>query len=197
VEYGGKITDWIWGSPKEKTNWMIRVVGEPTNEFVPVPSPPFQTIEGTAELQETVSSLDTPEKLSQWMLNNIQPISRYEQYKETGINYIAPPDETFETRLGNCADQSVFACYVLKYHGYEAEILGIAVESDESKNHTVCVYHSDDSLYSINKDKMMGPYKTYEDIAFNHHESWSKYSIYHSWDKFQKLGPPDKVVYRE
>ena len=88
------------------------------------------------------------------------------------------------------------SCYVLKYHGYGAEILGIAVESDPSKGHALCVYQSSGSLYTINNGRMMGPYNTYEDIASDHHEGWSEYSIYNSWDKYQKLGPPDKLVHR-
>ena len=49
----------------------------------------------------------------------------------------------------------------------------------------------------VNNSKMMGPYKTYEDIAYDHHEGWSEYSIYYSWDKYQKMDPPDKVVCRD
>ncbi|MBA7577301.1 hypothetical protein ES708_19148 [subsurface metagenome] len=163
----------------------------------PLKPPPVPAPLPAPSLQETVSSLDNPGKLSQWMIANITTISRYEQYKETGINYRAPPDETFETREGCCADKAIFACYVLQFHDYQAEILSIKVESDESKNHGVCVYHSDDSLYSINNGIMMGPYRTYEDIASDHHESWSEYSINYSWDKYQKMGPPDKVVDRK
>ena len=196
VEYGGKITDWIWNPPKEKTNWLIRVIGEPTDEIVSVPSLPFQEIEGTAEFQETVSSLDNPEKLSQWMIENIRGESYYEREKESGVRYTPPPDETFETRSGNCRVFAVFACYILQYHSYEAEILSIKVESDESMNHVVCVYRSDGSLYVINNGRMEGPYQNYEDIASAHHEGWSSYEIHYSWDKYQKMGPPDKVFHR-
>jgi hypothetical protein len=193
---GGRIADWTWSTPKEKTNWMIRVVGTPSTETVSAPSIPFQKIEGTAEFQETVISLDSPEKLSQWMIENIKVESYYEQEKESGASYTSPPDETFETRSGNCRVFAVFACYVLQYHDYEAEILTIKVASDESMNHVVCVYHSDGSLYVINNGRMEGPYRNYEDIASAHHEDWSSYEIHRSWDKYQKMGPPDKVVDR-
>jgi len=197
AEPGGRIADWTWSPPKEKTNWMIRVVGMPSNEAVSVPPLSFQEIEGTAEFQAAVSSLDTPEKLSQWMIENLTGESYYEQEKESGTRYTSPPDEIFETRNGNCRVFAVFACYILQYHGYEAEILSIKVASDESMNHVVCVYRSDDSLYVINNGRMEGPYQNYEDIASVHHEGWSSYEIYYSWDKYQKMGPPDKVIDRE
>lgn len=195
VKSGSKITDWVWEFPKDKTNWMMRVIGESTDEVVPVPTRPFQIIEGSPEFQETVSSLNSPEKLSQWMIDNIQYESHYEHYEVTGINYIAPPDETFETKLGCCAEFSVFACYVLQFHNYQAETFSIKVESDESRNHVVCVYHSDDLLYSIDNGRIKGSYETYEDIASDYYPFWSEYDIHYSWDKKQKLGPPDKVVY--
>ena len=194
---GGRISDWIWSSPKGETNWMIRVVGTPSTGTAAAPVIPFQEIEGTAEFRETVSSLDNPEKLSQWMIENIKGESYYEKEKESGASYTSPPEETFETRIGNCRVFAVFACYILEYHGYEAEILSIKVASDESMNHVVCAYRSDGSLYVINNGRMEGPYQNYEDIASAHHEGWSSYEITHSWDKYQRMGPPDKVVDRE
>jgi hypothetical protein len=195
VESGGETTNWTFGMPKEKTNWMIRVVGRPTGKVVSISSPPFRKIEGSAEFHEAVDSLDTPEKLSQWMIANINPESHYERWKETGINYIAPPDETFETRLGCCTEFAVFVCYVLQYHNYQAEILVIKVESDESKNHAVCVYHSNGSLNTIDSGGIKGPNRTFKDIADGYFAGWSEYGIYHSWDKCQKLGPPDKLTH--
>lgn len=196
AEPGGRIADWVWGPVKEKTNWMIRVLGAPTDEVVSAPSLPFQTINGSAAFQEIVVSLDNPEKLSQWLVDNIKPESHYERWKETGINYIASPDETFETGLGCCAEFAVFACYVLQNHNYQAEVLTISVESEPRRGHTVCVYQSAGSLWTIDVGRIKGPYQTYEDIAFDYYKGWSEYDIYHSWDKYQKLGPPDKVVHR-
>jgi len=193
--------EWWTKTPKETINWMIRVVGTPAEEGTPVTSPstfpPPQTIEVSAEFRETLSLLDSPQKLSRWMMDNIKYESGYELWKETGVQYIAAPDETFENRVGSCAEFAVFACYVLEYHGLEAEILRITVESDPSKGHAVCVYQSSGSLYTINVGRIEGPFETYEDIAFDHHKDWSRYKIYYSWGDYQKQGYPDEVVYRE
>ena len=151
----------------------------------------------TASFQETINSLDTPEKLSDWILKNIEPESHYEIWVETGVQYIASPEEIFESKLGDCADFAVFACAVLEYHGYETEILGISVASDPSRGHAVCVYHSSSLLYIISVGRIEGPYQTYQDIAFALNKDWSEYRIYDSWSTFQELGYPDEVVYRE
>ncbi len=162
-----------------------------------VVTPINEAPETTADFQETISSLDTPEKLSDWMLKNIKYESHYEIWVETGVQYIASPEEIFESKRGGCADFAVFACAVLEYHGYETEILGISIASDPSKGHAVCVYHSPSLLYTINVGRIEGPYQTYRDIAFAHHKDWSRYRLYYSWSTYQELGYPDEVVYRE
>jgi hypothetical protein len=187
AEQGGKIADWIWEFPEETTNWMIRVIGESTDEVMAAPP---------QEFQETVKSLDNPEKLSQWMIDNIQvDYYDYERYKETGINDRLSPDEIFETKLGCCAEFATFACYVLQFHGYQAKILAITIESDERRNHAVCIYQLNDSIYKIDNGRIGGPYQTYEDIALEHDKAWSSYTIYYSWEKYTKFGPADKAVY--
>ena len=70
------------------------------------------------------------------------------------------------------------------------------MEADISKNHAVCLYYSSGSLYTINNGRIKGPYQNYEELASKHDEHWSEYDIYYSWDRFQKLGKPDKVVLR-
>ena len=196
VKPGGKTAEWIWEFPEETTNWMIRAIGEPAPEICPLPAPAFEEIIDSPEFSELVNSLSNPELLSVWMSNNLQGISRYEEYKETGINITTTPDETFQNRMGNCSDMSIFACYVLQYHGHQTEILSIKIESDESRNHAVCVYHHDDLLYIINNGRIEGPFQSYEEICIHHDDNWSSYEIRYSWVKAQKFGPADKVVYR-
>jgi len=147
----------------------------------------------TTSFQETISSLDTPEKLSDWMLKNIE----YESHYETGINYRLTPEEIFESKCGCCAEFAIFACAVLEYHGYETEIFTISVASDPSKGHAVCVYQSSNLLNIVNVGRIEGPYQTYQDIAFTLNKDWSEYHLYYSWSTFQELGYPDEFVYRE
>ena len=151
----------------------------------------------TASFQETISSLDTPEKLSDWMLKNIEYESHYEIWVETGIIYRATLEEIFESKRGCCAEFAIFACAVLEYHGYKTEIFTISVASDPSQGHAVCVYQYSSLLYIINVGRIEGPYQTYQDIAFALNKDWSEYHLYYSWSTFQELGYPDEFVYRE
>jgi len=150
-----------------------------------------------ASFQETISSLDTPEKLSDWMLKNIEYESHYEIWVETGIMYRATPEEIFESKCGCCAEFAIFACAVLEYHGYEAEIFCISVASDSSQGHAVCVYQSSNLLNIVNVGRIEGPYQTYQDIAFALNKDWTEYRIHDSWSTYQEQGYPDEVVYRE
>jgi len=120
---------------------------------------------------------------------SIQYESHYERYEETGVNYIASPEETFNNKVGCCAEFAVFARYVLQHHGYDAKILSIRVESKPWKGHAVCVYESSDWLYTINVGR--------EDIGFDHERDWSGYRVYPSCEDFQQCGRPDKVVHRK
>jgi len=147
----------------------------------------------TASFQETISLLDTPEKLSNWMLKNI----KYESHYETGINYRLSPEEIFESKCGCCAEFAIFACAVLEYHGYEAEIFSISVASDPSKGHAVCAYQYSGLRYIINVGRIEGPYQTYRDIAFALNKDWTEYHFYDSWSAFQELAHPAEIVYRE
>ncbi|MBU4349405.1 transglutaminase-like domain-containing protein [bacterium] len=157
-----------------------------------VVSPINEATEPTANFQETISSLDTPEKLSDWMLKNI----KYESHYGLSVGRLSP-EEIFESKCGCCAEFAIFACAVLEYHGYETEIFTISVASDPSKGHAVCAYHSSSLLNIINVGRIEGPYQTYQDIAFDLNKDWSEYHLYYSWSTYQELGYPDEFVYRE
>ena len=162
-----------------------------------VVTPINEETETTANFQETISLLDTPEKLSDWMLKNIKYESHYETWVETGVNYRASPEEIFESKCGCCAEFAIFACAFLEYHGYEAEIFSISVASDPSKGHAVCAYQYSGLLYIINVGRIEGPYQTYRDIAFALNKDWSTYHFYDSWSAYQQLAHPAEIVYRE
>lgn len=199
---GGKITEWLefwenpgpWGKPEARTNWMIRVVGICSGDVTPVIPPPPEPTETTPEFQEAISLLDNPEKLSQWMTENLN----YDlQWRGWLTSKGRPSPEMLLGHKGASSHFAMFACAALEHHGYETEILSIAVQSFPSKGHTLCVYHHAGSLYTINVCQIKGPYETYEEIAFDHHKDWSRYSLYYSWGNYQKWGYPDEVFYRE
>ena len=152
---GCQVANWYLRTPKHKVNWMIRVIGKTAKEDTPPISAYHKASE---EFLETVNILDNPEKLSEWILDNIEYQSSYEEYQETGFDYNTSPDETFANGVGNCAEFAILACYVLEHHGYNPVILSIQVESKPWKGHAVCVYESSGSLYSINVGRIEGPF---------------------------------------
>jgi len=173
---------------------MIRVVGICSGDVMPI-SPLHEPITTTPEFQEAISLLDNPEKLSQWMTENLTYDSQQRGWTTTTGRF--SPEAILRRKGEGYVEFAIFACAVLEHHGYEAEILSIVVASDPDKAHTLCLYHSAGSLYTINAGGIEGPFQTYGDIALNHHKDWSRYSLYYSWSNYQQLGYPDEVVYRE
>ena len=133
-----------------------------------------ETEEG--DFQEVVNSLDTPEKLVEYMAKN------FKHYVEV---YGEPPDEYnpylpedfFYIRVGNCEDFSAFSSYVLYQHGYNVFLLYymfLSHENGDTYGHTVSVFHNEDGKlkYITNVGgpnmetlfSMFGPFDTIEQI---------------------------------
>ncbi|MEW5767791.1 MAG: hypothetical protein AB1797_09220 [bacterium] len=85
-------------------------------------------VEGLS-FQETISQLDTPEKVA-WYAGN------YFEYESTP-NKFCEPEEIFNLKKGACDDQMGFQAYALSRHGYEAYILQqVTVDF----GHAICLY---------------------------------------------------------
>ncbi len=103
------------------------------------------------EFNEIVKSLDTPQKLSDFM-------KKYFSIEERGGCNAYEPRQFFELRRGDCKDYSAFSSLVLMRHGYNAQMLCFDLYSSEgvkSGGHVVTVFKEDGSwkymsLYHIN-----------------------------------------------
>lgn len=94
---------------------------------------------------EIVSSLDTPQKLSDFM-------EKYFSYQERGGCRAYTPQQFFELQEGDCKDYAAFSSLVLSKHGYDAEMLCFNLYDEEgvkSSGHAVTVFKVDDSLKYI------------------------------------------------
>jgi hypothetical protein len=109
---------------------------------------------------------------------------------------ILTPQKVYELGKGACNEFSVFACYVLQQHGFDAKIFVIKVQSNPEKNHAICLYLANNQMWTINNGSIMGPFADYQSIALRHDSAWSSYQIYNTWQKFQLLGAPDLIVQR-
>jgi len=128
------------------------------------------------DFKEVVASLDTPEKLVEYMRNNFnhyvtvygEPLDDYNPYL---------PEDFFQVRIGNCEDFSAFASYVLDHHDYNVFLLYyIALSNENNKiyGHTVTVFYTQEgklkyisNLGSSNGKTqfgIFGPFSTVEEI---------------------------------
>lgn len=80
--------------------------------------------------EETVSALDTPEKVASYLTQFFYYYSEDSPTPQT-------PRETFEKKWGDCDDQARFASFVLTQHGYEAYVL---TYFGRRVAHGICVY---------------------------------------------------------
>ena len=130
------------------------------------------------EFLEVVEELDTPEKISQYMIDNFI----YESHPYCFIT----PYELYKTGKGDCNDLSLFACYICNYHGivnYQALIF----YSNFSGKHAVCIIEEDGKYnYFDNMFYFKSKLNDFEEIIETVNELinfvfgyiWSKYIIY-------------------
>ncbi|MFW6128514.1 MAG: transglutaminase-like domain-containing protein [Halobacteriota archaeon] len=94
------------------------------------------------EFTQIVKSLDTPQKLRDFM-------RKYFSLEERGGCYAYPPQQFFDLRKGDCKDYSAFSSYVLSKHGYDAQMLCFDLYNDEgvkTTGHVVTVFWVDGEL---------------------------------------------------
>lgn len=183
---------------KNNFNWMLRVTGASTDASKPItrPLPGKVASWKSMSFSDAVAALDTPEKVSASLLVNLTAESHYST-DPAATFFILTPQQVYEQGRGACNEFSVFACYVLLQHGYDANIFIIKVASNPERNHAVCLYRVNNQLYTINNGSIKGPFANFESIALNHDTAWSSYQIYYTWQKFQALGAPDTIVQRK
>jgi len=127
------------------------------------------------DFQGVVSSLDTPQKLVNYMSENFwiytDPPEDYEPFL---------PEDFFYMSIGNCEDFAAFSSYVLDQHGYDVFSLSYMAISDKSKEiyeHTISVFKIADkklnyitNLEAIDEEalfELLGPFNTIEEIISN------------------------------
>ncbi|MFO7966474.1 MAG: transglutaminase-like domain-containing protein [Archaeoglobaceae archaeon] len=95
-----------------------------------------QTNTTQTEFDQIVESLDTPQKLRDFM-------KKYFSIEERGGCTAYEPQKFFELRKGDCKDYSAFSSLVLSRHGYNAQMLCFDLYSSEgvrTTGHVVTVF---------------------------------------------------------
>jgi hypothetical protein len=124
--------------------------------------------EQKTEFEQVVAQLDTPEKVNEWLSENLA----YDQElfdKLVGVrgiteqdfwqNFIRLPIETYFDRKGLCHDAANFAGHALKKAGYKVQIVTIrrtTATKSGSRYHTVCAVKRDGKWWVLGDTRAKG-----------------------------------------
>ena len=113
--------------------------------------------------EEIVPLLNTPDKVSTFMRNNIKWDGNYDLRTAGGNEYV-PARVVYETGIDDCDGHATIQAYFLKANGYDAFIVGIGIEGP--KGHNVCVY-LDSGLYWVldNCGAKKGPFNSLDELG--------------------------------
>lgn len=121
------------------------------------------TFKTSREFEEIVPLLDTPDKVSAFMKNNIEWDGSYD-LRTAGINEYVPAWLVYERGIDDCDGHATIQAYILKANGYEAWNVGIGIGRPEG--HNVCVYLEGDSYWVLdNCGVKKGPFKSLDEVG--------------------------------
>lgn len=130
------------------------------------------------EFMKVVESLDTPEKIGQYMENNFEP-----KYNPT-TDY--SPYEMYLYQHGDCADYSYFSSFVSNYHGYKTYLVYMLLDMGEEKaNHLITVIKINNKYAFFDLSHYECGYKSIADIMNNF--SYISYEVEKYPDKRCKI----------
>jgi hypothetical protein len=125
---------------------------EPTNTPTQTPTLTPSPTATAANLAEAVQHLDTPEKLSAFLLDEIT-------YSAHGGCLSYWPDVFYQKREGNCKDYSTFASYVLAQHGYDARrVVFFYYQGGVKYAHEVAAYEIGAETWIMSNGNIRGPF---------------------------------------
>lgn len=131
-----------------------------------------------AEFTEVIESLRTPQKISDYMIENFE----YKAYPFTVLN----PYELFLYKKGDCDIFAKFGAFAADYHNYETYQIKIFYSGTIIK-HRIAIYVEDDGLsftdnqYYFNNHGYF--FNTFREIVeydntLKNDKIWSKYTVY-------------------
>ena len=110
-----------------------------------------------SEFMDCVNSLDTPEKIGNYMLNNFI----YEKH----LCYAPNPYSLWISEKGDCNDFSTFGSWVAHQHGYITYQIKIIYSTTNNFNHMLAVYLEGDKLSYTNCQFYFYGFNNFEEIV--------------------------------
>ena len=128
------------------------------------------------EFMAVVESLDTPEKIGDYMMENFI----YKAYDFTALS----PYELFIYKKGDCDIFAKFGVFIADYHGYGT--FTIQIFDGGFYSHYVAVYN-EDIWYSITDGRYYSfGYDDFKEIVNvacqRRNKEWTKYIVYDYWN---------------
>jgi len=110
-----------------------------------------------------IPCLDTPDKVSLFMMNNIEYEGDYDQ-RECGGNCYLPAEEIYKNGEDDCDGHAILQCYLLEQNGWDATMFGLSV--DTPTGHNVCAINTQGKILILdNEGWMVGPFQSMTEIA--------------------------------
>jgi len=125
------------------------------------------------EFIAVVESLNTPEKISEYMQENFE----YEYHPYNALS----PYRLWKTKKGDCNDFSIFGTFVANYHGYETYQIEIKLKNS-LYTHWLAVYVEGDYSFTDNQFYFYG-YETFKEMVEkscqdNICREWTSYKVF-------------------
>ena len=134
------------------------------------------------EFINTIKTLDTPEKICNYMKDNF--------ICEPHVFYILNPYQLYITQKGDCDDFANFSIFISNYHGYETFLIKICYKN-YAINHYLAIYKEND-LYNFSDNQNYFPvnYDNFSNIVKldsqwiydSYGYIWSSYVVYDYWN---------------
>lgn len=113
--------------------------------------------------KDIVPLLNTPDKVSAFMKNNIKWDGKYDIETAGGNEYV-PAWVVYERGIDDCDGHATLQAYLLKANGYDAFNVGIGIEGPEG--HGVCTYKENGQWYVLgNCGAQEGPFESLDSLA--------------------------------
>lgn len=122
----------------------------------------------SSEFDSIICSLDTPEKLEEWMRANI--VYREDEYFESDFTDVRT---TYMRGYGDCDDYAMFASYVLEQHGHETWI--ISIYGENGYGHAICIFENG---YFTNSELRYDDTAHITELIGQVCPNWTGYSVY-------------------
>lgn len=114
--------------------------------------------------EQIVPLLDTPDKVSMFMKNNIKWDGDYDN-RVCGGNQYDPAWIVYQHGIDDCDGHAILQAYILERNGWDAYVIGLSIEGG-GPGHDVCGINTEGRILVLdNEGQIVGPFDSLADVA--------------------------------